>query len=216
MALIEGVRNELQRTEEWYAEKLGRFSCSQFHRLMSEPKLKAEKEAGNLSSGALTYVYECAAEKLTGKKAKDDFTSKYTDWGIELEPIAKGIYNVLFETNIVDSEYITYFYNSGGSPDGLVGDDGLIEIKCPYTITSHLEHKLDDIPKEYYWQCLGYLLITDRQWIDFLSYQPDFPPKLQVVIKRIERKNVESDLILLETKLKKANEYLETILNSIQ
>lgn len=216
MEVISGIQNESQRVPEWYTERLGRFSCSQFWRLMSEPKLKADKEAGNLSEGAWTYVYECVAEKITGKRAKEEFTSKYTDNGIELEPIAKGIYKAVFEVDVVDSAYIPYLHNAGGSPDGLIGEDGVLEIKCPFTITAHLVHKLDEIPKEYYWQCLGYLLITGRRWIDFVSYSPDYPGKLQMVVKRLELSDVQPDIDRLLFKLQKANEELSTILNSIQ
>lgn len=217
MAVINGHNNDKQRIPDWYRARLGRFSASQFYRLMTEPKLKADKEAGNLSDGAMTYIYECIAEKITGNKAKDDFNSKYTDWGCENEPLAKGIYNAVFDVQIQDSEYIVYGENSGGSPDGLIGEDGLIEIKCPYTITSHLEHRLLDITKkpEYYWQCIGYLLITGRKWIDFVSYHPAYPGKYQFTRKRLTAAECKADLNRLNNKLNKATEILNLILNSL-
>lgn len=215
--IITGTPNESQRIPEWYAQRLGRFSCSQMFRLMTEPRSKAEKEAGNLSDGAMTYVYECVAEKITGKKAKEEFTSKFTDWGIQFEPIAKGIYSAVFGCPIVDSEYIPYIHNAGGSPDGMVGEDGLVEIKCPFTITAHLEHKLENINEkpEYYWQCMGYLLITKRKWIDFISYHPDYPGSLQMIKQRLTSADCEMDINRLNTKLKQANSILETLLNSL-
>ena len=220
MQQINGEANESQRTPEWYAQRLGRFSCSQFFRLMTDPKLKADKEAGNLSDGAMTYVYECVAEKLTGKKAKEDFTSKYTEWGIDNEPIAKTIYNEVFNVKIEDSSYIEYVNNAGGSPDGLVNDDGIVEIKCPFTITSHLEHKLEKLEdigrREYYWQCLGYLLITGRRWIDFISYSPNYPGKLQLVKQRLTYAECEADINRLKSKIIKANQILTEILNKIK
>jgi len=216
MQQINGILNESQRTPEWYANRLGRFSCSQFYRLMTEPKLKADKEAGNLSDGAMTYVYECLAERITGQRAKDEFTSKYTEHGIDNEPIAKAIYNEVFACKIEDSAYIEYGENAGGSPDGLVGIDGLIEIKCPYTITSHLEHKLENLidvgKKEYYYQCLGYLLITGRKWIDFVSYHPAYPGKLQIVYKRLYAADYQEQIAALKNKLIKANQiFIETL-----
>jgi len=217
MQVIEGSNNDSQRIPEWFSQRLGRFSCSQMYRLMTEPRLKADKESGNLSDGAMTYIYECVAEKITGRKAKEDFTSKFTDWGVQMEPIAKGIYNAVFKVTIVDSEYIPFEYNSGGSPDGLIGDDGIIEVKCPFTITSHLEHKLDNIKEkpEYYWQCVGYLLITGRNWLDFVSYHPDYPGSLQMVKQRLTAAELETDMFRLTEKLKKANLILETLLNSL-
>jgi hypothetical protein len=217
METINGVKNELQQVPEWYLQRIGNFSGSQFYRLMTEPKLKADKEAGNLSDGAMTYVYECVAEKITGKRAKEEFSSKYTDHGNEHEPIAKQIYETVWKCKVVDSDYIAFNDACGGSPDGLVGDDGLIEIKCPYTITSHLEHKLKDLSTkpEYYWQCIGYLLITGRKWIDFISYHPEYPGKHQIVKKRINRSDVLPEIKRLEDKLTKAIEQRNLILNSI-
>lgn len=218
MQMINGIKNEQQQVPEWVAERLGRFSCSQFYRLMTEPKLKSDKEAGNLSQGAMTYVLECVAERLTGQKAKEDFTSRFTEWGNDHEPIAKGIYNKVCKVIIQDVGHIKWQHNAGGSPDGLVGEDGLIEIKCPYTITSHLEHKLNDLQDkpEYYWQCLGYLLITGRQWIDFISYSPHYPGKLQMVRKRLNAVDYEADLKRLEAKIIKANEVFNEILSKLK
>lgn len=214
---INGTPNEQQRTEGWVSERLGKFSCSQFYRLMTEPKLKADKEAGNLSDGAMTYVYECLAERLTGHKAKEEFTSKYTEWGIDTEPIAKAIYEEVFEVVVSNRGYIPYSDDAGGSPDGEVGDDGLIEIKCPYTITAHLEHKLKPLKDktEYFWQCLGYLLITNRKWIDFISYHPAYPGKLQLVKQRILADDYQPELLRLKNKLNKATEVLNNLIKQL-
>lgn len=217
---INGEQNANQQNAGWHEAKLGRFSCSQFHRLMTEPKLKADKDGGNLSDGAMTYVMECVAESVTGQRAKEEFTSKFTDWGNNHEPIAKGIYNAVKSVVIQDSGYIPFDYNAGGSPDGLIGDDGLIEIKCPYTITSHLDHRLNKLSdigkKEYYWQCIGYLAITGRKWIDFVSYSPNYPGKLQMTIQRINAVDVQSDIDRLITKLKKAYTVYTEILNKLK
>jgi len=217
--IITGIQNENQRTEEWIQSRMGRFSCSQLHRLMTEPKSKADKEAGKLSDGAITYVMECIAEKLTSKPAKDDFSSKYTDWGVMHEPIAIGIYEEVFGCKVTQSGYIPYGDNFGGSPDGLIDDDGGIEIKCPYTITAHLVHSLTtDLKADYkecYWQIIGYMIITGRKWFDFVSYHPEYPGKYQFKRIRLERANVLSDIEQAEMKIKQATLYLTLILNSI-
>lgn len=217
MQTINGTTNDQQRTDAWQHDRLGKFSASQIYRLMTEPKIKADKEAGNLSDGAMTYVLECVAESLTGQRAKDEFTSKFTDWGVQHEPIAKAIYEQVFKCKVTDTGHIAYDKHSGGSPDGLVGEDGLIEIKCPYTITSHLEHsqkELKDKP-EYFWQCLMYLLITGRKWIDFISYHPAYPGKLQIVRKRLIASELQSELERLKSKLTKAIEIKTQILTKL-
>jgi len=215
---INGTANDQQRTEAWHDNRLGKFSASQIYRLMTEPKLKADKEGGNLSEGAITYVYECVAESLTGVRAKEEFTSKYTEWGIDNEPIAKKVYETVFDCKVDDTGHIAYGEHAGGSPDGLVGDDGIVEFKCPYTITSHLEHLLKDLNKkpEYYWQCLMYMLITGRKWIDFVSWMQVYNPKLQMVRKRLLREMITEDLAKLEAKLKKAIELKTEILKKIK
>lgn len=217
--IITGTQNENQRTDEWFKSRMGRFSCSQLHRLMTEPKSKSDKESGKLSDGAITYVMECIAEKLTGKSAKDDFTSKYTDWGVLHEPIAIGIYEEVFGCKVTQSGYIPYGENFGGSPDGLIDDAGGVEIKCPYTITAHLVHSLTtDLKADYkecYWQIIGYMIITGREWFDFVSYHPEYPGKYQFKRIRLERSEVLADIEQAEYKINQSTEYLNLILNSI-
>ena len=216
-------RNDKQRQVDWAADRLGKFTASQFYRLMTEPRSKADKEAGKLSSGAMTYVMECVAEHLTGKPAKEEFDSKATAWGNENEPLAKAIYEAVFECRVDYSGFIEHTERVGGSPDGLVGEDGGVEFKCPFTITSHRTHMLFTSPADlksekpdYYWQCLGVMLITGRQWIDFVSYQPHFPAKHQVKRLTIHRDAVEEDIAALTAKLDRAEEEFNSLLNLIQ
>lgn len=216
-------RNDKQHQEDWAADRLGKFTASQFYRLMTEPRSKADKEAGNLSQGAMTYVMECVAEHITGKTAKEEFDSKATAWGNEHEPLAKSIYEAVFDCKVDYSGFVEYSERAGGSPDGLVGNDGGVEFKCPFTITSHLTHlMLTDSPAlkaekpEYYWQCLGCMLITNRKWWDFVSYQPYFPAKHQLKRLRVNRKDVMDDVVLLDEKLERAEQEFNSLLNIIK
>lgn len=215
---ITGEQNELQRTDEWRLTRMGRFSCSQLWRLMSEPKSAADKAAGLLSEGAKTYVMECIAEKLTGKPAKEDFTSKYTEWGIENEPIAIGIYEEVFGVKSEVTGYIPHGENFGGSPDRLVGK-GFIEAKCPYTITAHLDHILSPLKevgkKEYYYQVIGYFIVTGAEFGDFVSYHPHYPGKYQFHRKRLMRADVQPDIDAAQIQIDKSTKYLNLILNQI-
>lgn len=90
--------------------------------------------------------------------------------------------------------------SAGASPDGLIGDDGGLEIKCP-ELSAHLEYlKLDREPKIYTWQIQGNMWITGRKWWDFASYNPDYPEHLQLVIRRVRRN--ESAIAKLEAEVK--------------
>ena len=223
MTTLTTTPNDKQRTDDWLGDRMGRFTASEFHRLMTEPRSKADKEAGKLSQGAMTYVMEKVAERITGKPAKDEFDSKYTQWGEEHEPLAKSIYEAVFDRKVKLSGFIEYGDHAGGSPDGLVMDDGILEIKCPYTITSHLGHLMlsnaDDLKAdkpEYYWQCLGYMLITGREWCDFISYHPHFPARLQLKRITIVAASVKDDMERLYMKLCVAREEFNSLLNLIK
>jgi len=235
--IIEGNKNELQQNEDWKIAKMGRFSSSQHHRLMADAKREmTPDELANrppkstaktivdpvlLSTGAITYIEECISEKLTGMPAKEEFTNYAMQWGIDNEPIAANIYASVFGSELTETGYIPYMENYGGSPDRLVDQDGGIEIKCP-SRPVHLKYKLmktvadlKEIAPEYYWQILGYLIITDRKWFDFVSYNPYYPGKYQMVRLRVHRVDVLSDIQLSLIKIISATEKLNLILNSI-
>ena len=218
--ILELEKNESQQTTEWFADRLGKFTCSQLYRLMTEPRAKADKDAGKLSDGAMTYVLECLSEQLTGFKAKEDFNSKYTDWGNEKEPEAKSIYCKVFDFDIKDVGTLHHatLNNFSGSPDGLVDDIGIVEIKCPYTITEHVKHHLMSLDSfksdkpEYFWQCMGYLSLTNANWIDFVSYSPHFKPKLRLKRLRLNKEDYLDELAFLSQKIIKANEELQLLI----
>lgn len=207
--IIEAEENKEQRTDDWKRARMGRFSCSGLHRLMADEKRPmtedelAKREKGSrvttiidssiLSTGALTYIEECLSEKLTGMPAKDEVKTAAMQWGIDNEPIAKKIYEAVFECKVIDSKYIPCGENFGGSPDGLIDDEkGFIEIKCP-TRPVHLKYKtkvktmldLLQIAPEYFWQIVGYFIVTGREYCDFVSYQPQYPGKHQLHRVRI-------------------------------
>lgn len=207
-----------QRSPEWYAYKLGNFSPSEYHKLLTDPKSKADKDAGNLSEGALTYVHEKASEIITGLPARDDFENKYVAWGREWEPVAKKYYEKVFKCSV---ELVGGISNGddSGSPDGLTGtidDAGGIEIKCPYKLANHLKYLLlqsaNDLKskhKEYYWQCVGYMYLSGRKWWDFVAFHPSYPGALKLQVLKIHRN--EDDIQLLTSKLDMAKKELNRI-----
>lgn len=163
-----------QRTDEWREARAGHITASGIGELLSEARNKADRESGALSKSAESYLLERLGEILTGKPVPE-FTSAATDWGNEKEPLARAAYEE-YSGNSVD---VVGFIHSremphvGCSPDGLVGDDGLVEIKCPYTTREHLRAALSrEVPAEYVPQVQCQLWVTGRAWCDFVSYDP--------------------------------------------
>ena len=159
-----------QRTPEWFAQRLGVFTASRFGDMMQQGRAK-DAEYG---TKCIKYMKEKLAEKLTGK-TKPEVFSKSLQWGIDNEINAVIAYQEKTKCTVdltgfkVGEEGIY-----GGSSDGLVGKDGLIEIKSPYDSGIHIDTmmtgKVND--KDYYYQIQGNLLCTNRTWAHFVSYDP--------------------------------------------
>jgi len=160
-----------QGSEAWFDERCGRITASQFATLMGKPSNKGYNDM----------ILRVAGEVITGD-VEEQFQSDAMKRGTELEPEARQYYEQLFDIEVEQVGFcIPEFDNdleewTGISPDGLVGNDGLLEIKCPLRNT-HLNYLLSDrLPLEYKWQVQGQLFITKRKWCDFMSYYPKLKP----------------------------------------
>ena len=172
-----------QGTDEWKMARLGHVSGSSIADVMAKGK----------SGEALTrkkYKTRLVAERLS-MQIQEGFTSSAMEWGIQTEYLARQAYEVYSDT-FVDK---TGFWKHpsikwlGCSPDGLVGDMGLVEIKCPNT-TTHIDYLYaDQIPTEYYKQMQCQLWVTNREWCDFISFDPRLPLKNRLFVKRLHRSN---------------------------
>ena len=137
--------------------------------------------------------------------------------GIELEPAARAAYEAhtgeFVETvGFVQHETLPYV---GVSPDGLLGDAGLVELKCPASMAKHLDAiRSNDHATEYRWQLQGQLWVTGRQWVDAVSFDPRFPDHLRLAICRVERDEIA--IRNLADACEKANGEIETILSELQ
>lgn len=174
--------NILQRSDDWYAERCGKVTASRVKDLNAKPsKGKA------LNALGLTIL----AERLTGVQ-KETPTNFYMQWGIDNEPHAIAAYEnetgfFVNGTGLIDHPFIEMF---GASPDGLVGENGQIEVKCPDT-TTHLNTLLTkEVPEEHIPQITSQLACTRREWCDFVSYDPRLEPELQIIIIRIFAKDL--------------------------
>jgi hypothetical protein len=204
-----------QYSQEWFNQRLGKLTSSTIWNLMVEPKEKTKKDAGELSSTTKDYLMGKLAEKLSG--VQREFKSDATAHGLQLEKEALDFYaertgNKVYEAGYIES--IAGLY--GGTPDGFVNDDGIIQIKCPYNYNNHLHNGLitgQDFFKskyrEYYWQCQSDMLVSSKEYCDFVSYCPDMPDNLKMFIFRIEA-NLD-DMNLLLKKIDDAGKYLNNL-----
>ena len=196
---------------EWFKDRQGSFTGSEVWKLMTEPRSKKE----TISKTAETYILEKVWEKLSGK-CKSGFDNFATEWGNDNEPKAKKWYTKLTGREVTDSRLVFNPDLKGftGSPDGEVGEDGLIEIKCPFNGANHLKHcfiTTDEYFKaehpDYYWQIMSYLYLTGRQWCDFVSFDPRIDCDLGMFIYRVNKN--EADEALLEAKIIQARELFD-------
>lgn len=168
-------------TDEWEKERLGKLTASRFFDAIDQLKNGGWKKA------RWDYMLELVAERLTGMR-KEKYLNGPMLWGVETEPQALAVY-AKKRGEINPGHFVNHptLAMSGATPDGFVGDDGLVEVKCPNSDT-HVATLLQKIvPDEYLTQALWQLACTGRQWCDYLSYDPRMPPALRAAVIRIER-----------------------------
>ena len=170
----------IQGTDEWKLARAGKVTASRIADALSFVK-------GAEGASRVNYRLELVTERLTGQPV-ESFTNSYMEWGTQQEPFAREAYEkarleFVVETGFIDHPSIPM---SGASPDGLVGSDAIIEIKCPKSNT-HLSYITDDkIPEKYKKQMMWQLICTGRKYCNFVSFDPRFPENLQLFIKRFE------------------------------
>ena len=181
-----------QRTEEWFEARMGCVTASRTADVMAKTK------SGYAASRA-NYMAELICERLTGER-QGGFSSAAMQWGTETEPQARMAYEIITGATVVETGFVLHpeIAGFGASPDGLIGEDGLIEIKCPNTAT-HIDTLLaDKVPTKYIIQMHVQMLCTGRAWCDFVSFDPRLPIDLQMFTKRVERDDKLAEEIVTE------------------
>lgn len=170
-----------QGSEEWHNLRLGRITASRFKDVMTNGR------GGSPSKTAESYMMELAIEKVTGTQAAF-FENDAMRHGTETEPQARAMYEIVSGNEVSEVAFIELNEFVGVSPDGLIGLDGLIEIKCPNTKTQ-VERFLKNIglPAEYKWQVQGQLWVAEREWCDFLSFDDRIDTAAQYLCTRVHR-----------------------------
>lgn len=169
-----------QRTPEWYAARCGKVTASRVADVI------ATTRSGYAASRA-NYMAELVVERLTGQVA-EGFTNAAMQWGIDQEPAARKAYSARVGELVEEVGFIPHpSLEAGASPDGLVGADGLVELKCPNTAT-HIEYLMEKtVPTKYFTQVQWQLVCTKRKWADFVSFDPRMPPNLALFVVRVQR-----------------------------
>lgn len=172
-----------QGTPEWFAQRLGKVTASRVSDIIAKTKT-------GVSASRANYLAQLVAERLTGQAA-DTFKSGAMQHGTETEPQARMAYEA--ETGLMVTEVAMIQHGTiemaGASPDGLVGEDGLVEIKCPNTSTHIATLMADKAPSQYIPQMQWQMACTGRAWCDFVSFDPRMPEDMQLFIKRVPRDN---------------------------
>lgn len=198
-----------QRSEEWFAKRAGAFTASRMADLMARTKSGPAASRKNM-------ITTLAIERLTGQ-CVETYTNAAMQRGIELEREALDAYSFECGVAVQQIDYIHHpeIPRVGCSPDGLVGDDGMVEVKCPSAQAKHLEALRSGAhAQEYRWQLQHQLFVTRREWVDAVSYDPRFPPGLQLATLRVFRDAEDQELIAAE--IAKADAEIESIVAELR
>lgn len=176
-----------QGSEAWHNQRLGKVTASRISDVMARTKT-------GYGASRKNYMMELLCQRLTGRK-EEGYINAAMQRGTELEPMARGMYEGLNGVLVVEASFIDHptIPMSGASPDGLVGTDGLVEIKCPNT-AQHVEFlRTGHIDNDYILQMHWQMVCTNRGWCDFVSYDDRMPQELAFKCVRV---NLDTKLML--------------------
>ena len=198
-----------QRSTEWFNARLGKVTASRVADVIAKTKT-------GYSTSRENYMAQLVCERMTSTQG-ESYNNAAMQWGTDQEPLARAAYEAAKDVLVDEVGFITHptIIAAGASPDGLVGDDGLIEIKCPNTAT-HIDTLLSNkVPSKYNTQMQWQMACTGRKWCDFVSFDPRMPEGLQIFIQRVDFdeqyvKMLEAEITEflgeLETKIERLNE----------
>lgn len=171
----------VQGSEEWRLARVGSVGASRVADIIAKTKT-------GYSTSRANYEAELVCERLTGV-ATEHYTNAAMVWGTEKEPEARAAYEFMRNVDVEVVGLVKHprIPKTHASPDGLINDDGLLEIKCPQQ-AAHLETLLSNkVPTKYVTQMMWQLAVTERKFCDYVSFNPTFPPHLQLFVQRVHR-----------------------------
>lgn len=173
----------IQGSPEWFAARLGKVTASRVADIIAKINMGASASASRRN-----YMAQLVAERLTGQVAKG-YSSPAMEWGSEVEAEARAAYEFYADADVQQVGFVPHLLiaEAGASPDGLVGQFGLVEIKCPNTAT-HIDNLINQkIPARYVTQMQWQMACTQRDWCDFVSFDPRMPESMKLFVQRVER-----------------------------
>jgi len=180
-----------QRSPEWFDLRRGKITSSEIHKIMGKE---------SFSETAKTYLLEKVCEHYNGYS--EPASGQALDWGTEMESVAIEYYEQATGLKVDKAPFIAYNDYYGGSPDGLVSPNGIIEVKCPYKSANHFKHGLIDTPEKfkkatpnYYYQCISNMICAKATWCDFISFDPRVKEGYQMFVFRLELNHEEAESI---------------------
>lgn len=174
-----------QGTEAWRLARCGKVTASRVADII-------RKTLKGISADRQNYASELVVERLTGAPADNGFVSAAMQHGIDAEHDARRAYQFYIDMPVITVGFVNHptIVMAGASPDGLVGDFGLVEIKCPQS-KKHIQTLLGaPIDPDYATQMLWQMACTGRGWCDFVSFDPRMPPDMQLHVVRFDRDDV--------------------------
>lgn len=197
MEIVTGIE---QGSDEWLELRAGKVTASNFSKVLS-------KGQGKTRNG---YMYQLAAEILTGAPA-ETFKNSAMEWGNECEPQARAMYELESDCDVEEVTFIHGREMVGVSPDGLVGDKGLLEIKCPATTTQIERYLSGKFPTTYKAQVQGQLWVAEREWCDFVSFDPRIDGAASYLCLRVQR-----DDEYIESLSAEVDRFIKDLLNILE
>lgn len=181
-----------QGSEEWFKARIGKVTASRVADVLAKTKT-------GFSASRDNYMAQLICERLTNQKA-EGFSNAAMQHGTDTEPLARAAYEDYADILVDEVGFVPHpsIQMAGASPDGLVGDDGLLEIKCPNTAT-HIDTLLSRaVPTKYNTQMQFQMACTGREWCDFVSFDNRLPKELQLFVKRVPREDMYIKLMEVE------------------
>ena len=205
-----------QRTEAWFADRLGKVTASRLADVLAKTKT-------GYSASRSNYMTQLVLERVTGTRA-ESYSNAAMLWGNEQEPFARAAYEAHTGQMVEEVGFLPHpeIADAGASPDGLVGDEGMVEIKCPASSTAlevWLAHSQGGNPVDakYYAQMQWQMRCAGRSWCDYVVFDPRMPAKAQLFIFRVVRndewlKIAESEVVTFLAEVDAKVKSLKTII----